>query len=846
MNKYFERITSATERLILSRVKSNSLFAEYYNRSDKKAPWTKQATNYGKKEINDWKVAVISATDPENPRRALLARFYQNLKLDLHLASVIDTRILRVQRSSFKIVNEKGEENEELKALLERPWYDDLVKLVVGKTFQGTTLIELFDVDEFGELERVNEIPQTNFIPQKGVIIKEEYDDNGVSYRDGFYKDYYVQIGNDWELGMLNELAMIVLAKKLGLGSLMSYIDKYGVPPIFAITDRLDNGRRDELFDMLQNFKQNHFAVLQGSEKIETPEIKNGDGYAMFKGLIVDICNTELSKRVLGGTAMVDEKSFVGSAQIQERVAQDRYESDKLLFKYEFNTHIRQRLAKLSSVYADFATHTLIWDNQETLNIEKYIDAVQKLSTAFDFDVDEIRARTGLPIIGTKATTQPVAPATEPTGQKKKPSANLMAVHNQYAPYKIESFSLFAATWDAAVERMADQIYNGEIKPEELDRDLVLKNYAAFNKEAAAAWGSDYYEDPLTRQFRENLLKFSGAKSFNLMQDLSGLARQKITKDQFVEQAKKMVRVHNETYLEVEKKFTANSASSARNFAAFQSDADIYPYLKNRTFGDDNVRDTHAANDGVIKPLKDWTAIPPYDPGCRCWLEQTIEPPTEKGLSNIDKRWANNPATSGNIFTPEHSYFASVPPKINAVLSSQINAMKAFSPFNRSIQVGDNKVLVSDFYDPNDIDKNIVAAKTTAEQLKKDVYIRPHINDQGVKNPELAIGSKNELADLKTYDPQTSKSVRKFISNNINKANKQGCKWVVLDMGDAPVVDFWKDTANKLRGDLSDKRGHNKSIKNVLIIKGNKAALFTRSQINSKNYLDHFNDKAFE
>ena len=102
-------------------------------------------------------------------------RFYQSLKLDLHLASVIDTRILRVQRSSYKIVNEKGEENEALKELLERPWFDDLVRLIIGKTFQGTTLIELFDLDETGELSRVSEIPQSNFIPQQGIIINEEF-----------------------------------------------------------------------------------------------------------------------------------------------------------------------------------------------------------------------------------------------------------------------------------------------------------------------------------------------------------------------------------------------------------------------------------------------------------------------------------------------------------------------------------------------------------------------------------------------------------------------------------------------------------------------------------------------
>jgi hypothetical protein len=335
---------------------NNAIFAEYYKRGGgSKADWTRQANTLKAKEIKDWKNAVMAATDPENPRRGELMRFYQNLLLDNHLASVIDTRILRVQRSSFKLVDDKGNENEELKQLLERPWFEDLIRLILMSRFQGTTLIELFDVDsETMELEQTDEIPQSNFIAQKGLIIKEEYDNNGANYREGVFKDYYLQIGGDWDLGMLNQLAMIVLAKKLGIGSWMSYVDKYGVPPIFAITERMDTGRRDELFDMLSNFRQNQFAVLQGNEKIEVPRISENNPHQVFLSLIEDVCNKEISKRVLGGTASTDEKSFVGSAEVQERVAADRYEADKLLFKYIFNTKIRRRLVKISPAYKDF------------------------------------------------------------------------------------------------------------------------------------------------------------------------------------------------------------------------------------------------------------------------------------------------------------------------------------------------------------------------------------------------------------------------------------------------------------------------------------------------------------
>jgi hypothetical protein len=418
--EFKERLYNAISALL----PNNKIFAEYYKRGGgNKAEWKRQANMLQAKEIKDWKTGVMAATDPENPRRGNLMRFYEALMLDNHLASVIDTRILRVQRSSFKLLDAKGEENYELKELLERPWFEDLVRLVLLSRFQGATLIEMFDVDaETQELARVDEIPQSNFIAQKGLVIKEEYDDNGADYRTGAFADYYLQVGGDWDLGMLNQLAMIVLAKKLGIGSWMSYVDKFGVPPIFAITDRMDTGRRDELFEMLSNFRQNMFAVLQGNEKIEVPRISETNQHQVFLSLIDSVCNKEISKRVLGGTATTDEKSFVGSAEVQERVAQDRYEADKLLFKYIFNTKVRPRLTKISSIYAGFANCTFEWDNQETLNINGYIDAVSKLSTSFEFDTEEIKARTGLPIIGTKQLVNPFADPKlpEPADPQKK------------------------------------------------------------------------------------------------------------------------------------------------------------------------------------------------------------------------------------------------------------------------------------------------------------------------------------------------------------------------------------------------------------------------------------------
>lgn len=419
---------------ILSKASNNFIFAEYYKRGEgKKVDYTRQAVQLSRKEIEDYIRAVMMATDPKDPRLGDWMRFRQNMKIDAHLMSCVENRTLPVKCAPFKLVDTSGSEAPaEVKKLLEKPWMLEACDLVLSHIYEGPKLLCMFELNEDGELKKIEEVPQSNFIPQKGVILIEEYDTDGINYREGAYRNYYFQVGGDWELGLFSMLTNVVLAKKLGLGSWISYIEKYGVPPIFAITDRMDPKRRDELFDMLLNFRMNHFAVLQGNEKIETPQGYNVDAYNTFKSLMTDICDNAISKAILGSSGLTDEKSFVGAAQVQERILGYRHQVDKLIFKYYFNEEIKPRLVKLSLVYAPLENLTFEYDESESLSIKEYIEAVRGLSAGYSFDIEELKKVTGLPILSEKST--PGVPEPEPGGrQKKKPDAHSFSLLAPYA-----------------------------------------------------------------------------------------------------------------------------------------------------------------------------------------------------------------------------------------------------------------------------------------------------------------------------------------------------------------------------------------------------------------------------
>lgn len=377
-----------------------------------------QAISIAAQDIKKYKDAVALASDPQNADFSALSQLYDNLLLDGHLASTIESRILFAQRHPFKFVGEGDSENKEITWLFERPWFDELIYKVLMSKWRGRTLIEFTEIDSLtGEVKEINEIPQGNFNPEKGIILKSIGDQNGWDYRGGINGVYYLQIGKNRDLGQLANIAPIVLAKKLSLGAFLDYIESYGVPSLSIITDREDQERLNQLADAARNFRKNNWLVGRGNEKVEIHQA--ADGSAPFNAMFT-LANDEISKRVLGGSGLTDEKAFVGSAEIQYRLAKDRFESDKLFFKYVFNAEIKPRLIKMSPVYASLANYYFDWDNSETMNQKEQLEYILKFSEKYEIDPEFVAQTTGYPITGIKSSFgMPAAVGGQPNGLGK-------------------------------------------------------------------------------------------------------------------------------------------------------------------------------------------------------------------------------------------------------------------------------------------------------------------------------------------------------------------------------------------------------------------------------------------
>ncbi|MDA3854572.1 MAG: hypothetical protein PF444_10095, partial [Bacteroidales bacterium] len=110
-------LANVAGQFILNRFNSGQLLnAAYSKKNDGNgAPWERQAQVVEKKVIKDMINAIMGATDPDNPRRGELMRFYNTCKSDLHLASCIDNRILPIQCANFKLTDKDGNADTEAK-----------------------------------------------------------------------------------------------------------------------------------------------------------------------------------------------------------------------------------------------------------------------------------------------------------------------------------------------------------------------------------------------------------------------------------------------------------------------------------------------------------------------------------------------------------------------------------------------------------------------------------------------------------------------------------------------------------------------------------------------------------
>lgn len=632
-------------------------------------------------DMRDWEVAYNMANNAERPDRTRLLDLYDSLLVDSHLASNMESRVLRVVRSKFRLVNAKGDAVPELLRLFEHQWFEDFLRYTAESKFRGHTLIELSELAGPGQLTDVNRIDPRNVLPWSGVVVKRRGEETGYKFREAPLKDYLIEVGRADDLGLLSQVAPVAVVKKYAIGSWSDYVEKFGIPARWVKSSSTDKMRVRQLEEVMQNMVSAAYAVIHGDEEIQVMPTPGTDAHKVFDELISRM-NSEISKRILGQDGTSDNKDAsgtYGSLKVLQTVAEDRHQADKSAALYVINNELLPRLVLLGYPLKGIRFE---WDSMRDLSASEVVDAVAKLGMVYDIDPKYVEERTGMRILGARrmpgelggdgtgsgrqggADPEPddddpddddpddddPDDDPEPPKDRKKPKAFRSKRPIGFRTSRpTTALSCCPGCGGARVMAAApsittdaiDALLGAAFKGEDWSQPYFAEVGQHYRDGLLSTWNTslqslDYnaVDHGAAAAMELNVFRFSAAKTTAALLDLNREVKNSKGFADFKRRAHEsgLLDDYNKHKLAVEYQLAVNTGMQSSRYWQQVRDRDAFPYLEYYTQGDDQVRPAHAALDGKVFKSDDpvWDKIyPPNGWNCRCTVLPVAFKPEE-------------------------------------------------------------------------------------------------------------------------------------------------------------------------------------------------------------------------
>ena len=330
-------------------------------------------------DIDSWRNAIKAAESTFFPRRSLLYDLYSEILLDGHLTAVIEKRKLSVINTPLHFV-EKGKVHEEITAMLTTENFMTMLGYVLESKIWGHSLIELSF--ETGFLVPTL-IPRKHVVPSKGIIIKNQSDSNGFDFRTYPYSNYLLEVGESDSLGLLMKAAQYVIYKRGGFGDWAQYCELFGMPFRVAKYDGYDEKTRQELESALKDAGSAAYIVIPKETDLNFIQ-NNTQGSSILYDQLIDVCNKELSKLILGQTMTTEAGGALAQAKVHQEVEQEIHNADKLFVRNVLN----DKLIPLLRIHGfDVGNGKFIFQEKE--NIEKKTRLEMDLKLADKIEIDD-------------------------------------------------------------------------------------------------------------------------------------------------------------------------------------------------------------------------------------------------------------------------------------------------------------------------------------------------------------------------------------------------------------------------------------------------------------------------
>ena len=366
-----------------------------------------------KQDIEDWQNGRIAALDISLPDWIGLIRAYDDVMVDSHITAIIEVIKDKIKAKPFEIVDSNYEVDEEKTEIFQSEWFFKFLDICVETIYYPYSVIQLGDVedDQFKDLKLIKReyvIPQKKFIKQN-LYVYGSYKTgvDGWNYSDPKLAPYFIELLCDYELGLLDKIAYHALGKKAMLIYWWRFGEMLGIPMRIGKTDITDPARRANMETMMTNMGSSLSAVIDPQDEVMLVEAKASGTVSLFKDNL-EYSNNEISKLLLGSSSVVDERSFVGSAEVGERIFEEKQKAICRKIAFIVQDKLIPRMLKYGF---ELNGNSFRWVNEDTMKYSDKLEALKILPLHFDMDVDEVSEKIGFALSEKKTTENEIAKA---------------------------------------------------------------------------------------------------------------------------------------------------------------------------------------------------------------------------------------------------------------------------------------------------------------------------------------------------------------------------------------------------------------------------------------------------
>lgn len=580
-------------------------------------------------DIRKWRYALRNAEDEESPDRSVLYDIYEETTLDGMVTSVTERIKLKCTNSKiiFKVDDQANKEHP-ISKMIKTPVFLDIITWIIESKWYGHSLIELEFED--GKIKEAELIPRKNVIPEKGLVVKNVGEQEGISYREAPYVNFLLDVGKKKDLGLLNKATPYAIFKRFGISSWGEFIERFGLPIEEYQYDPEVTGAKEEIERQVTERGSGAKIVMPKGTSTKLHKGADGAGSTVFKEY-KEANDEDILLIFLLQTMTTKDGASLSQAKVHEGGENELIAGYKMFIEMVLNFQLRPIL-KMHGF--DVENGEFQYEKTEKISKLDLIKLFEGLANFGDIPLDVIEKHIGIKLTPKEKETiqdkkkednkeqeeNKEDEEDEKQRAKKKSRYNLTCNCLREDDYSLETFSLTKKEESNLLERIYKARGKASFDPTYFN---LLAN--GLINELNDGWkesnGIDYNSpDHLTKTLLElNLYRFSATKDIDLIQEANKVLSSSESFREFEQQVAPLFKKYNKHHLKTEFNLAHSTAQNTSNYLRNLEVIEDFPFWEYQTVGDDRVRPAHAALDGMLfRAGETGIFTTPNGFGCRC------------------------------------------------------------------------------------------------------------------------------------------------------------------------------------------------------------------------------------